>query len=83
MVTNLNGNNLSGTVPSALTEKSQQGSLHLSVEGNPNICSSDSCSQTTTSTRKKSSALIPIIVSVVIVIVLLVIIHDSHTLESK
>ncbi|CAM8953112.1 unnamed protein product [Rhodiola kirilowii] len=71
-VLNLNGNNLSGTVPSTLTEKSQQGSLLLSVEGNPNLCSSGSCTLTTTS--KKTSALIPIIVSVVVVVVLLVII---------
>ncbi|KAL9679465.1 hypothetical protein QQ045_017327 [Rhodiola kirilowii] len=81
-VLKLNGNNLSGTVPSTLTEKSQQGSLPLSVEGNPNLCSSGSCTLLTT-TSKKTSALIPIIVSVVVVVVLLVIITITDYSEHR
>ncbi|EEF46321.1 BRASSINOSTEROID INSENSITIVE 1-associated receptor kinase 1 precursor, putative [Ricinus communis] len=58
-VLNLTGNKLTGTIPADLFERSQQGSLLLSVSGNPELCPSVSC------TKKKKSVVVPVVASVV------------------
>uniref|UniRef100_A0A7N0UK98 non-specific serine/threonine protein kinase n=1 Tax=Kalanchoe fedtschenkoi TaxID=63787 RepID=A0A7N0UK98_KALFE len=40
---NLTGNQLSGSIPKALLDKSSNGTLLLSLAGNPNLCESGSC----------------------------------------
>ncbi|XP_010545648.1 PREDICTED: probable LRR receptor-like serine/threonine-protein kinase At1g51860 [Tarenaya hassleriana] len=64
-VINLSGNNLNGSIPASLLEKSQQGSITLSVEGNPGLCSSSSC----TPKKKKNSAVVPVVASLVSIFV--------------
>ncbi|KAL5755859.1 hypothetical protein ACOSQ2_020605 [Xanthoceras sorbifolium] len=61
-VLNLDGNNLIGSVPDELIEKSKKGSLSLSVEGNPSLCSSDSC--TMEKKKKKKTIVVPVVASV-------------------
>ncbi|KAK2654560.1 hypothetical protein Ddye_014416 [Dipteronia dyeriana] len=56
---NLNGNKLTGLVPADLFEKSKNGSLSLSVEGNPDICLS-----ATLCKKKKTELLVPVIASI-------------------
>ncbi|VVB16612.1 unnamed protein product [Arabis nemorensis] len=56
-VINLSGNNLNGSIPQALQNKR---GLALSVEGNPNLCLSDSCRKP----PKKKVLLVPIVASV-------------------
>ncbi|XP_038898671.1 LRR receptor-like serine/threonine-protein kinase IOS1, partial [Benincasa hispida] len=62
-VLKLNNNTLTGTVPSELITKSVDGSLLLSVEGNPNLdaCLSDSCAK---KKSEKNSVVIPIVASI-------------------
>ncbi|KAL5581641.1 hypothetical protein UlMin_014083 [Ulmus minor] len=58
-VLDLRGNNLKGSVPANLIERSKSGSLLLSVSGNPDLCSSDSCQ------KKNKKSVVPVIASVV------------------
>ncbi|KAH9665561.1 protein kinase domain-containing protein [Citrus sinensis] len=64
-VLNLGGNNLQGSLPDGLIEKEKNGSLSLSVDGNPNLCLSASCK------GKKNKFIVPLLASVVSFSVLL------------
>ncbi|KAL5755891.1 hypothetical protein ACOSQ2_020637 [Xanthoceras sorbifolium] len=64
-VLNLEGNKLSGSVPAALKARSQNGTLTLSVDGNPDLCLLDPCKQ------KKRSIVIPVVAAVVTPLVIL------------
>ncbi|KAH7565372.1 hypothetical protein JRO89_XS09G0197600 [Xanthoceras sorbifolium] len=64
-VLNIEGNKLTGSVPVGLLERSKNGSLSLSVGGNPNLCSSVSCE------KKKKSNIVPVVASVAGSLVLL------------
>ncbi|KAJ8756112.1 hypothetical protein K2173_024659 [Erythroxylum novogranatense] len=60
-VLNLAGNNLTGAVPVALIQRSQQGSLLLSVDGNANLCTSISCNN---KNNNKNNVVAPVVASV-------------------
>ncbi|WJZ94443.1 hypothetical protein VitviT2T_013301 [Vitis vinifera] len=62
---NLSGNEFTGSVPSLLIQRSKNGSLSLSVDGNPNLCVMASC-------NNKKSVVIPVIASIAVVLVLLI-----------
>ncbi|KAL5581642.1 hypothetical protein UlMin_014084 [Ulmus minor] len=66
-VLDLRGNKLTGSVPAELIEKSNSGSLSLSVSGNSDLCSSLSCQ------KKKHKYIVPVIASVVAAIVAILI----------
>ncbi|KAH7866961.1 hypothetical protein Vadar_027194 [Vaccinium darrowii] len=66
VILNLTNNDLTGSVPKALSEKS---SLSLSLDGNPNLCQSDTCEQT--KKKKKNLNTVIIVASVVLSVVLL------------
>ncbi|XP_061356610.1 probable LRR receptor-like serine/threonine-protein kinase At1g05700 [Gastrolobium bilobum] len=68
-VLNLENNNLTGFVPSELLDRSNKGSLSLSVGKNPNLCDSASCNPQT----DKNSIVIPVVAAVAGILVLLVI----------
>ncbi|GMN27481.1 hypothetical protein TIFTF001_001674 [Ficus carica] len=68
-VLDLRGNNLTGSVPVDLIERSNTGSLLLSVEGNPDLCSSLSCHNKIKKKKNKYTA--PIVASAAILFVLL------------
>ncbi|GMY34485.1 probable LRR receptor-like serine/threonine-protein kinase At1g05700 [Fagus crenata] len=53
-VLNLQNNNLSGSIPMELIERSNKGSLLLSVGGNPNPCASSPC-------KKKKNIVVPVV----------------------
>ncbi|CAO2814725.1 unnamed protein product [Amaranthus hypochondriacus] len=63
---NLAGNSISGSVPELLLEKSAAGSLSLSVENNPGLCPSSSC--TSKKQKKVPGALFAIIVAIAILV---------------
>ncbi|KAJ4717980.1 Receptor-like protein kinase [Melia azedarach] len=56
---NLQGNKLTGSVPVELLERSKNGSLSLSVGGNPGLCSSISCKS-----KKKKTVTVPVVAAV-------------------
>ncbi|KAF2323508.1 hypothetical protein GH714_035835 [Hevea brasiliensis] len=58
-VLNMTGNRLTGTVPVDLLKRSQSGLLLLSVDGNPELCASDSCND-----NKNKKYVVPVTVSV-------------------
>ncbi|XP_060670430.1 probable LRR receptor-like serine/threonine-protein kinase At1g05700 [Ziziphus jujuba] len=58
-IVNLEKNNLNGSVPVQLIEKSNNGTLELSVGQNPNLCVSVSCGK-----KKKKNAVVPVVASV-------------------
>ncbi|KAK2654539.1 hypothetical protein Ddye_014395 [Dipteronia dyeriana] len=64
-VLNLRGNNLQGSVPAGLAEKQKNGLLSLSMDGNPDLCLSTSC------TKKKTIA-VPVLASLLAVSVVVV-----------
>ncbi|KAK2654546.1 hypothetical protein Ddye_014402, partial [Dipteronia dyeriana] len=64
-VLNLRGNNLQGSVPARLTEKQKNGLLSLSMDGNPDLILSTSC------TKKKTIA-VPVLASLLAVSVVVV-----------
>ncbi|KAH9665602.1 LRR receptor-like serine/threonine-protein kinase IOS1 [Citrus sinensis] len=55
---NLQGNKLNGSVPVELLERSKNGSLSLSVGGNPGLCSKISCK------KRKNNVVVPVVASV-------------------
>ncbi|XWS18918.1 hypothetical protein CRYUN_Cryun32bG0086100 [Craigia yunnanensis] len=63
-VLSLRGNLLNGSVPVELLERSKNGSLSLSVEGNRNLCSSASC--------KKKKFIVPVVASAAAFFVLVI-----------
>ncbi|RWR78193.1 putative LRR receptor-like serine/threonine-protein kinase [Cinnamomum micranthum f. kanehirae] len=65
---NLSGNKLSGSVPSNLLEKSKKGSLKLSVDDNPDLCVSDSCSKDS----NKQKIIILVVAPLAFVVILLI-----------
>ncbi|KAJ8638582.1 hypothetical protein MRB53_012849 [Persea americana] len=65
---NLSGNKLSGLVPSNLLEKSKKGSLKLSVDDNPDLCVSDSCSEDS----NKQKIIILVVAPLAFVVILLI-----------
>ncbi|XP_048139366.1 receptor-like protein kinase At3g21340 [Rhodamnia argentea] len=69
-VLNLSGNNLNGSVPRTLLKKKADGSLLLSLDGNPNLCQSDNCQSSNDQPKKKGISTAPIIASVAAVLVL-------------
>ncbi|KAK2654557.1 hypothetical protein Ddye_014413 [Dipteronia dyeriana] len=68
-VLKLDGNNLTGSVPVALIERSNNGSLSLSVKGNQNLCAAVACKN---NKKKKSNIVVPVVASVAGSIVLIV-----------
>ncbi|KAK3415631.1 hypothetical protein EUGRSUZ_J02691 [Eucalyptus grandis] len=71
-ILNLSGNNLNGSVPQTLLKKMTDGSLLLSLDGNPNLCQSDGC-QTSVQSKKKGISIAPIIASVAAALVLILV----------
>ncbi|XXG57273.1 hypothetical protein AAC387_Pa03g4476 [Persea americana] len=69
---NLSGNQLSGLIPSNLIEKSEKGSLKLSLDGNPDLCVPVSCSRH--SSKRKITVLIAASVACVVILSILLII---------
>ncbi|KAG8643350.1 hypothetical protein MANES_11G031101v8 [Manihot esculenta] len=65
-VLNLTGNKLTGSVPRSLVQKSNSGLLQLSLDGNPNLCHTDSCEK-----QKRNFPLPIVVASVAILTVLL------------
>ncbi|CAN1301952.1 Probable LRR receptor-like serine/threonine-protein kinase At1g07560, partial [Linum perenne] len=63
---NLGGNSFSGKVPSALTHRSNNGSLILSLDGNPNLCIQPPCKQL------KKSILVPVVATIVPLLVIFI-----------
>ncbi|KAK0596618.1 hypothetical protein LWI29_017417 [Acer saccharum] len=61
---NLSGNDLKGSVPVGLIEKQKSGLLSLSVDGNPDLCLSTSCT-------KKKTIVVPVLASFLAVSVLI------------
>ncbi|KAH9665592.1 protein kinase domain-containing protein [Citrus sinensis] len=61
---NLEGNMLTGLVPIELIERSKKGSLSLSIGGNPELCSSDTC-------KAKKKFVIPVAASAVTLFILI------------
>ncbi|XP_011012941.1 PREDICTED: probable LRR receptor-like serine/threonine-protein kinase At1g05700 [Populus euphratica] len=61
----LSRNKLTGAVPYSLKEKSNNGQLQLSLDGNPDLCLMDTCE------KKQGSFPVPVIASVISVSVLL------------
>ncbi|KAI3411530.1 Protein kinase domain-containing protein [Psidium guajava] len=72
-VLNLSGNNLNGSVPQTLLKKKADGSMLLSLDGNPNLCQLDNCqtSNDHEQPKKKGTSIAPIIASVAAVLVLI------------
>ncbi|KAI6671843.1 hypothetical protein NL676_006728 [Syzygium grande] len=68
---NLSGNNLNGSVPQSLLMKKADGSLLLSLDGNPNLCQSDNCQTSNVQPKKKGVSIAPIIASVAAVLFLI------------
>ncbi|XP_044479485.1 LRR receptor-like serine/threonine-protein kinase IOS1 [Mangifera indica] len=54
----LSGNNFTGSLPVDLIERSENGSLSLSVDGNPYLCASVSCAK-----KKKNNVVVPVVVA--------------------
>ncbi|XP_020266813.1 putative leucine-rich repeat receptor-like protein kinase At2g19210 [Asparagus officinalis] len=64
---NLSGNKLSGQIPPALLKRAENGSLKLSIEGNPSLCKNGgACGK-----KKKSTATIVIVLPVTVLIALM------------
>ncbi|KAL3720937.1 hypothetical protein ACJRO7_005706 [Eucalyptus globulus] len=72
-VLNLRGNNLNGSVPQTLLKKTTDGSLLLSLDGNPNLCQSDNCQTSNVQPKKKGISIAPIIASVAAALVLILV----------
>ncbi|KAL5176340.1 putative leucine-rich repeat receptor-like protein kinase [Glycine soja] len=53
-ILNIGGNKLSGSIPAKLIERSKNGSLILSVDGNQNLCTSTPC-------HKRNRVVIPLV----------------------
>ncbi|KAI6671854.1 hypothetical protein NL676_006739 [Syzygium grande] len=70
-VLNLSGNNLNGSVPQTLLKKKADGSLLLSLDGNPNLCQSDNCQTSNVQPKKKGVSIAPIIAPVAAVLFLI------------
>ncbi|XP_052305466.1 LRR receptor-like serine/threonine-protein kinase IOS1 isoform X7 [Populus trichocarpa] len=64
-ILDLSGNKLTGAVPHSLKEKSNNGQLKLSLDGNLDLCKLDTCE------KKQRSFPVPVIASVISVLVLL------------
>ncbi|KAK1575184.1 hypothetical protein Q3G72_003299 [Acer saccharum] len=62
-VLNLRGNNLQGSIPAGLCERRKNDLLSLSVDGNPDLCLSTSCT-------KKKNVVVPVLASIVAVSIL-------------
>ncbi|XP_060672293.1 probable LRR receptor-like serine/threonine-protein kinase At1g05700 [Ziziphus jujuba] len=71
-VLNLERNNLNGSLPDQLIKKSEDGSLNLSVDQNPNLCTSVSCNN-----KKKKNVVVPVVASVVGISVLLLLVTTT------
>lgn len=65
---NVEGNKLTGIVPQRLHERSKNGSLSLRFGRNPDLCLSDSCSNT--KKKNKNGYIIPLVVVGIIVVLL-------------
>ncbi|XP_050231699.1 LRR receptor-like serine/threonine-protein kinase IOS1 [Mercurialis annua] len=63
---NLAGNSLIGTIPADLWDKSQRGLLLLKIDGNPNLCISNSCNKK----KKKMNVTVPVAAAIAGVIIL-------------
>ncbi|KAL6335731.1 hypothetical protein AAG906_039494 [Vitis piasezkii] len=68
---NLSGNNLTGSVPLALIEKSRNGSLSLRLDGNPNLCKKNSCEEEEDKEKSSNNVIVPLVASIISVLVLL------------
>ncbi|KAK0596635.1 hypothetical protein LWI29_017586 [Acer saccharum] len=65
-VLNLERNKLTGLIPAALLDRQNNGSLSLSYDGNPGLCSSNPCKK-----KKNSRVVIAVVASVVAFVVIL------------
>ncbi|XP_072994651.1 probable LRR receptor-like serine/threonine-protein kinase At1g51880 [Typha latifolia] len=75
---NLTGNQLSGSVPPALLRRSQDGSLRLSIEGNPKLCVNGGtcenlCTDGSTCGKKKTTLIIAVVAAVVVLLLLIIV----------
>ncbi|KAL0562306.1 hypothetical protein IC582_002758 [Cucumis melo] len=62
---NLDNNNLTGSLPPELIKRQKNGSLTLSIRGNPNLCSLEPCTKMTPERKKSNNnIIIPIVASV-------------------
>ncbi|KAL2332310.1 hypothetical protein Fmac_019891 [Flemingia macrophylla] len=76
---NLENNNLSGSIPSALLEKSKKGSLSLSYGKNPYLCQSGECD----AKDSKKNIVAPLVASISGVLVLLGAVAILWTLKKR
>ncbi|GKV01943.1 hypothetical protein SLEP1_g14449 [Rubroshorea leprosula] len=65
-ILNLSANKLTGPIPQVLKEKSENGTLWLSLAENPNLCLTDTCE------NKSKTTVLPIVASAVSVVALLI-----------
>uniref|UniRef100_A0A0A0KB14 Malectin-like domain-containing protein n=1 Tax=Cucumis sativus TaxID=3659 RepID=A0A0A0KB14_CUCSA len=71
---NLDNNNLTGSLPPELTKRQKNGSLTLSIDGNPNLCTLEPCTKMTPERKKSNNnIIIPIVASVGGLLALLII----------
>ncbi|MQM06845.1 hypothetical protein Taro_039671 [Colocasia esculenta] len=68
---NLTSNQLSGSVPQILANKSQDGSLSLSIGDNPDLCYRVGSCEVTKEKKKKTKIIVPIVISASVSFVLL------------
>ncbi|XVF86730.1 hypothetical protein PTKIN_Ptkin18bG0065600 [Pterospermum kingtungense] len=67
-VLNLSGNKLTGPIPQALRDKYYNGSLDLSLTGNPDLCQMDPCRHES----KKKHLVVPVVASSVASVLILI-----------
>ncbi|RWW25199.1 hypothetical protein BHE74_00034058 [Ensete ventricosum] len=67
-------NQLNGSIPSSLLEKSQNGFLTLRIEGNPYLCQNGTSCKVTPSSKKKITTPVIVILCIVPVTIVLVVI---------
>lgn len=77
-VLNLEVNSLSGSVPAELMERSHNGSLSLSLGGNPELCLSNSCQK-----KKKNKFVVPLAASVGTLFVVIIAVASIWFLQQR
>ncbi|XP_059638957.1 putative leucine-rich repeat receptor-like protein kinase At2g19210 [Cornus florida] len=81
-VLNLRGNNFTGSVPEELLQKSKNGSLLLSIDGNGATENTNPC-QSVPCKKKKNKVVIPVVASVTALFVLLIAIGSALWIIGK
>lgn len=77
-VLNLKANDLSGSVPAALMERSKNGSLSLSLGGNPELCLSTSCQN-----KKRNKFVVPLAASAGTLFVVIIAVASFWILKKR